>query len=254
MNHSDQIAEQSIPITSEARAQIVSKGRLRVGLNYGNTLLVNAGSPAADPQGLAPDIARHLAKCLQVEIEFVRFDHPAKLADAVRDAECDVGFVAADPGRAAYVEFTAPYLDIDVGCLVPQGSAISSIEMVDRSGIRIAVSERSAYDLWLSRNLKHAVLERGDGFEGSCRIFLDRKLEALAALKPSLVENASKFPGARILEGRFTAVHQAIGMPKNGASGAAYLQDYVRSIKAAGLIERMVRKHALKGVSVPGPF
>ena len=235
------------------RDEIAPGGKLRVGINHSNFLLVNPGSPHGAPKGIAPDLALELGKRLGVPVEFVSFDAAGRTADAIRDAVVDLGFIANEAERASVIEFSTPYLELPATYLVPAGSALRSLADVDRAGVRIAVSGRSAYDLYLSRTLKNAELVRAEGIPASVRLFHDRKLDALAGLKPGLVAEAQKHPGARVLEGHFTAVQQSIGVPKKRAAAAKHLRGFVEDAKRSGLVAQLVEKHAVKGVNVAPP-
>ena len=158
-------------MTPDIRNELAPSGKLRVGLNYGNFLLVLKDSPDGSPTGIAPDLGRELGKRLGVPVEFVKFQQAGQLADGVRDGKCEVGFLGAEPQRANEIAFTRAYLEIPVTFLVPAGSKIKNIADVDRDGVRIAVSARSAYDLYLSRTLKHAKLERAEGIDASMICF-----------------------------------------------------------------------------------
>jgi len=237
-------------ISPAARAELAPGGKLRIGLNYGNFLLVLKDGPGGEPRGIAPDLGRELAKRVGVPLEFLRFDQAGKLADAVKDGKCDVGFLGAEPQRANEIAFTAAYLEIPVTFLVPAGSPIRSIADVDREGVRIAVADRSAYDLFLSRNLKKAQLVRAQGIDGSCQLFVDKKLDALAGLKPRLVSDAEKLPGSRILDGQVTGVQQAVGTPKARSAAAAYLSEFVADLHKSGLVKKIAAEHGVRGVVV----
>src|ERR687895_1891010 len=204
-------------ITSAARAELAPTGKLRVGINHSNFLLVNAGSPHGAPKGIAPDLALELGKRLGVPVEFVSFDGAGKTADAIRDGAVDVGFIASEAERANVIEFSTAYLELPATYLVPAGSPLRTLADVDKPGVRIAVSNRSAYDLYLARTLKNAQLVRAEGIPASVKLFVDQKLEALAGLKPGLLADAANIPGARVLDGHFTAVQQSIGVPKKRA-------------------------------------
>ena len=234
----------------EAKTELAPSGTLRVGLNYGNFLLVLKDEPDGSPRGIAPDLGRELGKRLGVPVEFVKFKQAGQLADGVRDGSCDVGFLGAEPQRADEIAFTKAYLEIPVTYLVPPGSKIRSLAEVDREGVRIAVSARSAYDLYLSRTLKHAKLERAEGIDASYELFKNRRLEVLAGLKPRLVSDAEKLPGARVLDGQVTGVQQAVGTAKTRPAAAKYLGDFVNDIKRSGLVARAIEKHGVRGVSV----
>ena len=234
----------------DVRNELAPSGKLRVGLNYGNFLLVLKDSADGSPNGIAPDLGRELGKRLGVPVEFVKFQQAGQLADGVRDGKCDVGFLGVEPQRATDIAFTRAYLEIPVTFLVPPGSKIGRIADVDRKGVRIAVSARSAYDLYLSRTLKNAELVRAEGIDGSHELFLKQKLEVLAGLKPRLVSDAEKLPGARVLEGQVTGVQQACGTTKARVAGAKYLGEFIEDVKRSGLVAKAIDRHGVKGVNV----
>ena len=237
-------------ISPAVRSELAQTGKLRVGINHGNFLLVTPGSSATDPRGVAPDVARELGRRLGVPVEFSKFDTAGGLADAVRAGVWDVAFLGAEPQRAAEIAFTAAYLEIPATYLVPAGSPIRSIADVDREGVRISVSEKSAYELWLSRNIKRAKLMLVKGIDGSFDAFVAQKLDVLAGLKPRLITDVQKLPGARLLDGQFTAVQQAIGTPKAREAAAAYLRGFVEDVKASGFVGEAIARNAVQGVSV----
>ena len=243
----------STPISSAARAELAPRGKLRAGINHSNFLLVNPGSPFGEPKGIAPDLAIELGKRAGVPIEFVSFDAAGKLADAVKAAEVDIGFLGNEPQRADVIAFSPAYVELPVTYLVPAGSPIRALADVDREGVRIAVSARSAYDLYLTRNLKHAKLVRAEGIPASAKLFAAEKLEALAGLKPGLMEEARKLPGSRLLDGQVTAVQQSIGAPKSRQAAAAWLRAFVEDAKRSGAVRQLVEKHGVKGVNVAPP-
>jgi polar amino acid transport system substrate-binding protein len=236
---------------SQVRSALAPSGTLRAGLNYGKFLLVLGDGPDGRPRGIAPDLAREIGRRLGVPVEFVRFPQAGPLADAVREKAWDLAFLGNEPQRAAEIAFSPPYLEIPVTYLVPAGSPIQTLADVDREGLRIAVSGKSAYDLFLSRTLKHATLVRAEGIEASCRLFAGDKLEALACLKPRLVAAAETLPGSRILDGQVTGVQQSIGTPRGRAeAGAEYLREFVEDAKRSGLVSRLIETHGVRGVTV----
>ena len=230
--------------------ELAPSGKLRIGLNYSNFLIVSGDGPGGEPRGIAPDLGRELAKRSGLPFEFVKFDGAGKLFDAVKAGQCDVGFLGSEPQRAAEVEFSPAYLELPVTYLVPPGSAIGSIADIDREGVRVSVSERSAYDLYLTRNLKKAQIVRTPGIPASFDTFVREKLEALAGLKPRLVEEQARLPGSRILEGEVTSVQQSIGAPKGRAAAARYLREFAEEVKRSGFVARAIEKHGIRGVRV----
>lgn len=234
----------------DPKQELAPSGKLRVGLNYSNFLLVLGDGSDGTPQGIAPDLGRELGKRLGVPVEFVKFKQAGHLADGVRDGSCEVGFLGAEPQRASEIAFTRAYLEIPVTFLVPPGSGIRTLADVDREGVRVAVSARSAYDLYLSRNLKHAKLERVEGLDASYELFVKNKLEVLAGLRPRLMSDAERLPGSRILEGQITGVQQAAGTKKGRDAGAAYLSQFIEDVKRTGFVASAIEKHKVRGVSV----
>jgi polar amino acid transport system substrate-binding protein len=230
--------------------ELAPGGKLRIGLNYQNFLLVLGDSADGSPAGIAPDLGRELGRRAGLPVEFVRFDSAGKLAEAVRKPAWDVAFLGAEPQRADEIAFSAAYLEIPVTFLVPPGSPLRAVEDVDREGVRIAVAEKSAYDLYLTRTIRKARLMRAPGIPDSYDLFVNEKLEALSGLKPRLVSDAQRLPGSRILEGQVTAVQQSVGTPRGRNEAARYLREFVEDIKASGLVARTIEKHAVRGVTV----
>jgi polar amino acid transport system substrate-binding protein len=241
------MATQSSP---KVRAELAPAGKLRVGLNFGNFLLTKRPPPGGEPGGIAPDLGREIARRLDLEVEFVHYDQAGKLADGGKAGAWDIAFLASEPVRAAEIDFSPAYLEIETSYLVPAGSPIKTIEDVDKPGVRIACADRAAYDLYLTRNLKHAQLVRAEGIEGSYQLWVKEKLDALAGLKPRLVADAEKHAGARVLEGCFSAVQQSIGTPKGRDAAAQYLREFVAEAKTSGLVAKVIAANGVRGVSV----
>ena len=240
----------AVEISPATRSEMAPTGTLRVGLNHGNFLLVTPGSKGPAPRGVAPDVARELGRRVGRSVEFVNFDTAGALADSVRTGAWDVAFLGAEPQRANEIAFHAAYLEIPATYLVPAGSPIRSVADVDREGVRIAVAEKSAYGLFLERSIKHARLVLTQGLDASFQAFVAGKLDALAGLKPRLLMDVEKLPGARMLDGQFTAVQQAIGTPKSRAAAATYLRAFVEEVKTSGFVAEAIARNAVKGVSV----
>jgi polar amino acid transport system substrate-binding protein len=236
-------------------SELAPHGVLRAAINMSNFLLVTGRSPSGDPDGVSPDMARAIAEKLGVPVKYVPFPKPGELADAVGTDSWDIGLIGAEPQRAEKIAFTAAYVEIEATYLVPAGSSLQTIADVDQPGIRIAVTARSAYDLWLERNIKHATLVRSDSLASATEKFAKENLNALAGLRPGLLGDLQKFPGARILDGQFTAVQQAIGTARSNAAGATFLRDFVEQAKASGLVAKLIEKHKVVGrlsVAPPG--
>jgi polar amino acid transport system substrate-binding protein len=234
-------------MSDEVLSQLAPTGTLRAGINMANKLLVTGESASGDPDGVGPEFAAAIGERLGVPIAYIPFASPGELADAVGSGVWDIGLIGAEPSRAEKIAFTAAYVEIEATYLVPEGSPFQTIDDVDREGVRIAVSGRSAYDLYLTRSLKHAELVRAQGLPGALELFVAEKLDALAGLRPALNNDVGKVPGARILEGRFTAVQQAVGTVKRNTAAAAFLAAFVEEQKASGMVAGLIEKHGVVG-------
>jgi len=240
-------------MSQDLRAELAPTGTLRAGINMANFLLVSGRTADGGPRGVAPDMASEIAARLGVPVSYVPYASPGLLADDAANNVWDIGLIGAEPARAEHMAFTAAYVEIEATYLVPAGSPLHAISDVDQPGVRIAVSARSAYDLYLSRHIEHAELVRTDGVDASYEIFVNDNLDALAGLKPRLLSDVEKLPGARILDGQFTAVQQAIGTPRGRVTGAAFLRDFAEEAKSSGLVARLIERHKVRGLSVAPP-
>ncbi len=234
-------------------SQLAPTGVLRAGINMANFLLVTGRSAAGEPEGVAPDMARAIAGRLGVPVAYVPFPKPGELADAVDANVWDIGLIGAEPQRAEKIAFSPAYVEIEATYLVPAASPLQSIADVDKAGVRIAVTGRAAYGLWLDRNIKNAELVRSDTLASATEQFVRDKLEALAGLRPGLLSDVDKIPGARILDGKFMAVQQAVGTARKNAASAAFLRDFVEQAKASGLVAALIERHKVRGLSVAPP-
>jgi polar amino acid transport system substrate-binding protein len=228
-------------------------GKLRVAINFGNTVLAQRDPATGEPRGISAELARELAKRLGVGIEFVAFDAAGKVTDAVRQGVWDIAFLAVDPVRGAEIDFTAPYVLIEGTYMVPKESTLQTIEDVDRDGTRIAVGRGSAYDLYLTRALKHAKLMRGEGPAASIRMFVADKLEATAGVKQPLVAYAETDPNVRIIPGRFMSIEQAMATPKGRDGAVPFLKKYVEEMKASGFVAKVLNATGQADAAVAPP-
>jgi polar amino acid transport system substrate-binding protein len=237
-------------MNDKAKAELAPTGILRAGINLSNFLLVTGRSATGDPEGVAPDMAREIAAALGVPVKYVPFKSPGELGDQAGKDIWDIGLIGAEPQRAEKIAFSAAYVEIEATYMVPEGSAIKSVAEVDRKGVRIAVSARSAYDLWLVNNIKHATLVQVSGLDAAYEKVMSDRLEVLAGLRPGLLKDVAKAPGLNILDGKFTAVQQAVGTAKANLAGAAFLAGFVETAKKSGLVAELIERHKVRGLSV----
>ena len=218
-----------MPLSPDIISDLAPTGVLRAGINLSNFLLVTKVNSRGDPVGVAADLAGEVAMRLGVLVKYVTFKSPGELADAVNKDIWDIGLIGAEPQRAETIAFTPAYAEIEATSLLPSGSPLKTIADVDSIGVRIAVTARSAYGLWLDRNIKHAELKRSE---------------------TRLLSDLEKLPGARIFDGRFMSVQQAIGTSRKNPAGAAFLRDFVEEAKSSGLVARLIERYQIRGLSV----
>jgi len=240
-------------MSQQVKAELAPTGVLRAGINLSNFLLVTGKTEAGDPVGVAPDMAGEIARRLGVPVKYISYKTPGELADMADTGAWDIGLIGAEPQRAEKISFTPAYVEIEATYLVPAGSRLQSIGDVDKPGVRIAVTGRSAYGLWLDRNIKQAELLKSATLDSAYEQFVADKLDALAGLRPRLLSDVAKLPGARILNGQFTAVQQAVGTARRNSAGAEFLHQVVTEVKASGFVAGLIEKHRVRGLSVAPP-
>ena len=240
-------------IPPAARAELTPTGKLRAGINFQNQLLTTLG-PNGEQGGVAVEFARELARRLDVPLEVISYKSAGALADSVSANAWEISVLGDEPERAKVITFAPPLTEIEATYLVPAGSPIREVSEVDRAGMRIVSPAKSAFDLYLVRTIKNAKLVQIEGTKAAREHFVKEKLEALAGLRPGLLEIAPTLPESRILDGNFTTVRHTVGTPKGrDAAAAAYLRDLVEDVKASGLVAQWIAKSGVKGLSVAPP-
>lgn len=237
----------------DLRAVVAPAGVLRACLNLGNPLL--AGRDAeGELAGISIDLAREFARRLGVDIEWAVFDTAGQSVEAVTAEKADIGFFAVDPVRGAGITFTAPYILIEGAYGVRQASPLQRNEEVDRVGHRVVVGKGSAYDLYLTRELKHAEIVRAPSSQAVVDRFLAENLEVAAGVRQQLESDAQRHADVRLLPGRFMVIRQAMGLPKGReARAAALLCAFVEEVKASGFVAAAMARHGIEGASVAPP-
>jgi polar amino acid transport system substrate-binding protein len=233
-----------------AAADLAPTGTLRAAINFGNPVLAAKHPTTGEPGGISADLARELARRLGVAIEFVRYDQAGKVVEGLETAAWDICFLAIDPSRAADISFTAPYVVIEGVYMVADGSPIRGNADVDRAGTRVGVIVGSAYDLFLSRELKHATLVRAAGIEGVEDLWTAGKLDSIGGVKPQLEAIARRLRGLRLLPKAFMAINQAMGTPRGRVVGAQYLSGFIDDMKVTGFVAQAFARNRIEGASM----
>jgi polar amino acid transport system substrate-binding protein len=240
-------------VTADLLRDLAPTGQLQATINLGNTVLAqrDAGTGALD--GVSVDLARELARRLNVEAVLSPFDTAGKAFEALRSGACDVGFLAIDPKRAEALDFTPPYVLIEGTYLVPKASPLRDVEEVDNEGMRIAAGKNTAYDLHLSRTLRRATLVHAPSSQAAIELFLAGKTDVVAGVRQPLAAVAAKRPGFRVMDGRFLAIEQAMALPRGRAAGAAYLRAFVEEMKVSGFVAAALERSGQGDATVAPP-
>jgi polar amino acid transport system substrate-binding protein len=231
--------------TAALRAEIAPTGTLRAAINYNNPLLAKRDPVSGELHGLAVELSHELARRVSVPLELIPVEAAGKITASAANNVWDIGFLAIDPRRANEIDFTAAHAELEGTYLVPAGSALLRIEDVDRDGIRIAVTGSSAYDLFLSRALKHATIVRAIDTPKSFDLMIEEQLDAVAGVKTALKAAEKRIPGSRVLDGHFMTIPQAVGVPKGRPRAARYVREFVEEMKASGFVASMLAKYGL---------
>ena len=225
-------------------------GTLRASINLGNPILAGR-SADGQPAGVSIDLARALAVQVGVPLELVVFDAAGKSVQAVTQEQADIGFFAIDPLRGEGIAFSPAYVLIEGSYMVRRDSPISHNAEVDLAPHRVAVGQGSAYDLFLTRELQHAVIVRAPTSPAVVDAFLSQQLEVAAGVRQQLEADAARLPGLRVLPGRFMVIQQAMGLPKSrGPAAVALLSRFVEDMKASGFVTQALARHGVTGASV----
>ena len=238
----------------DALRDLAPDGRIRAAINFGNPVLAQQDPQTGQAQGVSVDLARKLGRRLGVPVELVTFDAAVKVFEALKTSSWDVAFLAIDPVRAAEISFTPPYVIIEGTYVVREDSPLHSITDFDHEGVRIAVGRGASYDNFLRRSLKHAQLVSADTSPAALELFLDQGLDAAAGVKQPLVAFAQRHPGLRVIEGRFTAIEQAMGTPKQRDAGSKYLTRFIEEMKACGFVASALARSGQHEAAVAPPL
>lgn len=239
------------PFAPAEVAALAPAGVLRAVINLGNAVLAGTDPATGAPRGVSVDLARALAERLGVPLALETVAAAQDAVAAVADRRADVGFFAVDPKRGAAIAFTAPYLLIEGCYLVRNDSPLTANDQVDRPGVRVVVGQGSAYDLFLTRTLAHATIERAPTSQAVVDQFLATGADVAAGVKQQLQADARRRGGLRLLPERFMVIEQAMGLPKaRGAAAHGALARFVEEAKASGLLADVLARHGVTGAPI----
>ena len=239
----------SPPVSDAARSELVPTGTLRAGMNLGNALFTKKDAASSELRGVSVDLMHELAARLGVPVDFVVHATPGDVADASAAGTWDVAVLAIEPARAEKIAFSPAMTEIEATYVVHRNSPLRSVEQVDTPGTRISAPEKAGYELYLTRTLRNATLVRAKGVQASIDLFNERGADALAGLKPALLESMGRIPDGRLLEGKFMTVNHGLGVPRERSAAAEYLKAFVEEMRASGFVARSIERNGVQGLS-----
>jgi len=235
-------------VPNAARSELAPTGKLRAGMNLGNALFTTKDAGTGELRGVSVDVMRELASRLDVPVEFVVHATPGDVADASAAGTWDVAVLAIEQTRAEKIAFSPAMTEIEATYVVHKSSPLQSVGQVDTLGTRISAPEKAGYELYLTRTLRNATLVRAKGVQASIDLFNERRADALAGLKPALLESMAKIPDGRLLEGKFMTVNHGLGVPRERPAAAQYLKAFVEEMNASGFVARSIERHGVQGL------
>ena len=237
---------------SDLIRELAPTGRLRAAINFGNKVLVQRAADGS-AKGISPALASELGKRLGLHVDFVPHERAEAVFKSGRTGVWDICFLASDPSRATEINFSAPYVTIAGVYVVPEGSSFTDAGSVDRDGVRIGVSQGSAYDLFLTRAIKRATLERIVGAEAVAPMLLDRRADVAAGIQQPMEEFVASTPGYRIVSEPFMEITQAMGVPAGRFLAVDYLKRFVEDVKSSGFVRDVLDRNGQSDVAVGRP-
>jgi len=240
-------------VTPELRKQFAPSGTLIAGVNFGNPVIAQKDPAGGDPRGVGPELARELARRLDVPIRYVVYDTAGKMADAGKQGAWDVAMLAVDPARAQDIAFSEPYVLIEGTYMVRANSPLTRVEEFDKKGLRISVALKSAYDLYLTREIKNAELVRVATSQAAIDDFVAGKVDVVAGVRQPLDTTAKKVPGLRVIDGSYMSIGQASGVPNGRPAAAKYLREFIEEMKASGFVARKLQESGITDAKVAPP-
>jgi len=236
-----------IELSATAKQELAPSGKLRAGMNLGNTLFTSQDA-SGQLHGVSVDLMQELAHRIGVPLEMVVYPQPGQVADDSAKGLWDVAILAIEKTRAQTISFSTPMTEIEAGYVVHQDSPLNRIDQVDASGVTIAAPSKAGYELYLTSALKHASLVRTSNFASSVEVFKQREAQVLSGLKPNLIDSMAKLPDARLLEGNFMVINHSLSTPLGHPAADEYLRHFIQDLIATGFIAQSIEKHKIVGL------
>lgn len=220
-------------------------GIFRAAINYNNAVLARRDAVTGKLSGIAVDLTKEIGRRTGLPVLLLPYESAGALGEDAASNKWDIAYLAVDPDRAKDIDFSPPYVLIEGSYMVAASSRFVTNEDLDADGIRIAVTSKSAYDLYLSRALHHAQLVRSENTPASIGMFLAQNLDAVAAVRSILLDRANTTPGLRVIPGHFMTIPQAVGVPAGRLLAATYLRRFIEEMKSSGFVAAALKREGL---------
>jgi polar amino acid transport system substrate-binding protein len=219
-------------------------------------LASNPAQAVRDPasgeiRGASADLARELGRRFNVPVAIAPSANPQTVIDAVAKGGADIGFVAYAPSRTGTVEFSQTYMLVRQSFLVPEGSALMSVNDIDKAGLRVSGGKGDSVTLFLARTLKQATLVETDGTPADMKRRFDaREIDAFGANRQRLTNIMREVPGYRILPDNVFDVPQTVIVAKGNAKALATVNAFIDDVRQSGFLDMALRRSGIIGIDV----
>lgn len=219
-------------------------GYMRVALNHGNRVLVSRDK-SGSAYGISVDLAKALAKSLNVELKFVEYERAIDVFSSAIKNEWDVCFLAVDPERAKMLDFTEPYIGIEGSYLAAAHcDAKDAVALVD-SGAKVGSVDGSAYSLNLLRQPVAENLIMYSDIHAALDAMDAKEVVAIAGIASAMRGESDKRVGSRVLQPAFMEIRQAMAMPRGRELACAYLKQFLTDAAITGKVGNILEKYGV---------
>ncbi|MSO68482.1 MAG: transporter substrate-binding domain-containing protein [Pseudolabrys sp.] len=204
-------------------------------------------------RGVTVDLMQAFAEALKLPLDLQVYDNSGQVTDAVASGACDVAFMPRDVTREGKVDFGPAYYFISSTYLVPAGSAIKTIDEVNRQGVRIVGISNTTTVRSARRTAPNASVEEVPSVELMTEMAATGKGDAFALSHDSFAGLLPKLPGARVLPGHFQQTGISVAVPKGRPAALQIASALMEDAKKSGTVRRALDRAGFKDAEVAPP-
>ncbi|MGF9764191.1 transporter substrate-binding domain-containing protein [Microvirga sp. 0TCS3.31] len=240
-------------VDQRTRELLAPTGSLRVAVAVGSAISAvwtRRDAETGEPRGPTVDLVRHIAERLGVPLVLIECASSGEIIEAASSGTWDVSFAPVDAERKKLVDFGPNYFLGESTYMVPAGSPITSIEEVDRNGVRVYGIENTATIRSARKSLKNTSAIGLQRLDEALERFGNGEVDALALGKESLRSLLPRFPGARMLDGHFHAAGTAVAVPKGRTEALEIISGMIEDLKGDGTVRKIFDAHGMETATV----